>query len=304
MIYAIIASMFFSGFTFVAKYIISNKMKSFISFVYLQGILIVVLFPILSYVIVPEEIVLPPVEIVPYAYISGGTSILAYLLMYYGLTKYDASSAAPIIGVKPIFVIPLSYIFLGEFYGIDVVIWILIAMVGAIMTTWDETMKPRQLFSLSNKALWIFLIAALLYTAGNVAVKPAVKLISNYNFLIWREFGWFVVLLALTPLIFHEEDWESLRGEWKGALWAVLLAVLIQYFSYGLLFYAFGFSVQITEGLGGISGLFAVVIGFILSKTNSKVISEKHAGKIYVVRAIGATLILFGIYELSFVIVK
>ena len=188
MVYAILASMFFSGFTFVAKYIISNKMRSFISFVYLQGILIVVLFPILSYVIVPKEIVLPPVEIVPYAYISGGTSILAYLLMYYGLTKYDASSAAPIIGVKPIFVIPLSYVFLGEFYGVDVVIWILIAMVGAIMATWDETMKPRQLFSLSNKALWIFLIAALLYTAGNVAVKPAVKLISNYNFLIWREF--------------------------------------------------------------------------------------------------------------------
>jgi len=304
MVYAILASMFFSGFTFVAKYIISNKMRSFISFVYLQGILIVVLFPILSYVIVPKEIVLPPVEIVPYAYISGGTSILAYLLMYYGLTKYDASSAAPIIGVKPIFVIPLSYVFLGEFYGVDVVIWILIAMVGAIMATWDETMKPRQLFSLSNKALWIFLIAALLYTAGNVAVKPAVKLISNYNFLIWREFGWFVVLLALTPLIFHEEDWESLRNEWKGALWAVLLAVLIQYFSYSSLFYAFGFSVQITEGLGGISGLFAVVTGFILSKTDSRAISEKHAGKIYLVRAIGATLILFGVYELSFVIVK
>jgi len=304
MVYAILASLFFSIFTFVAKYIIAKKMSSFISFVYLQGILIVVLFQILSYIIAPKEIVLPPVEIVPYAYISGGTSIVAYLLMYYGLSKYDASSAAPIVGVKPIFVIPLSYIFLGEFYGFDVVAWILLAMVGAIMTTWDETIRPRQLFSLRNKALWIFLVTALLYTAGNVAVKPAVKLISNYNFLIWREFGWFVVLLALTPLIFREEDWESLRREWKGALWAVLLAVLLQYFSYSLIFYAFGYSVQITEGLGGISGLFAVVTGFIVSKTSSKSILEKHAGKIYLVRAIGAILILFGIYELSFVLVK
>ncbi len=300
MAYALASSLFFSVFTFVAKYVISKKMKSFISFIYMQGILIMVLFPILSYVIAPDQIFPPPAEIVPYAYISGGTSILAYLLMYYGLTRYDASSATPIVGVKPIFVIPLSYVFLGEFYGLEVVLWILIAMIGAVITTWDERIRARQLLSPSNKALWIFLTVALLYTAGNVAVKPAMKLVTNFNFLIWRELGWFGILLALMPLIFREEDWENFRTEWRGALRAVLLAVLAQYFAYILMFYALGFSVQISEGLGATQGIFAVATGFVLSKTKSEFIPERHSSKIYFIRMVGALLILLGIYELSY----
>ncbi len=300
MLYAIAASVFFSIFTFVAKYVISKKMSSFISFIYMQGILIVVLFPIMTYVLVPKQIFLPPAEIIPYAYISGATSIMAYLLMYYGLSRYDASSAVPVIGVKPVFVIPLSFIFLHEFYGFDVVLWILMAMVGAIMTTWDEAISIRQLFSLKNKALWIFLASALLYTAGNVAVKPAMKLVSNFNFLIWREFGWFGALLALTPVVFHEEDWESLRKEWKGALGAVLLAILAQYFAYVLMFYSLGFSVQISEGLSGSQGIFAVIIGFLLSKTKSQMVPERHSNRIYLMRMLGALMILLGIYKLSY----
>ena len=210
MSYAIISSLFWTVFTFIAKYVISKKMKNFISFAYFQGILIIFLFPILSYIIVSGQIYLPPVEMAPYVLISGGTSILAYLLMYYGLTKYDASSATPIVSVKPIFVIPLSYIFLGEFYGLGVILWILIAMGGAIMTSWDENMKARQLLSLKNEALWVFLAVSFLYASGNVAVKPAMKLVSNYNFLIWREFAWFGVLLALMPLILHAREQKIL----------------------------------------------------------------------------------------------
>ena len=193
-------------------------MKSYISFAYLQGLLLVTLYPILSFIIVPKEAFFPPLEIIPYAIISGGTSILAYLLMYYGLTKYDASTATPIIGVKAIFVVPLSYIFLGEFYGSSVMLWILITMFGAIMTSWDKNTEIKQILSPKNKALWIFLTVAFLYAAGNVAVKPAMAIVSNFNFLIWREFAWFGVLLALMPIIFHKKEQKSLLEDWKGAI--------------------------------------------------------------------------------------
>ncbi len=276
------------------------KMKNFISFLYFQGILIVLIFPILSYGIVSDQIYLPPLETVPYAVISGGTSILAYLLMYYGLTKYDVSSATPIVSVETIFVVPLSYIFLREFYGLDVILWILIAMCGAIMTSWDENIKIKQLISFRNKALWIFLIVAFLYASGNVAVKPAMKYVSNYNFLIWREFAWFGVLLLMLPLIFHKEESRILRTEWKGALGVSLVAILIQYFGYLLMFYSLGFSVQITKGLMASGGIFAVTIGFLLSKTSSRIFLEKHGSNIYLVRLIGALLILFAIYKLSY----
>jgi drug/metabolite transporter (DMT)-like permease len=279
-------------------------MKNFVSFTYLQGILIMLLFPLLLFLVVPDQIYFPPIEIIPYALMSGGTSILAYLLMYYGLTRYDASSAAPIVSIQSIFIIPLSFIFLGEYYGPIVTFWILIAIIGAVMTSWDEKIKIKQLISTKNKALWIFLLVALLYASGNVAVKPALGFVSNFNFLIWRQFAWFAVLLVLTPLIFHEKERSCFVRDWKGAIVPLSFIISLQFFGYALMFYAFGISVQITTGLMATTGLFAVVIGFLLSKSKFGLVIEKHNTRIYLVRMIGALLILFAIYELSLILAK
>ena len=302
--YVIISSFLWSIFTFTVKYILSIKMKNFVSFTYLQGILIMLLFPLLLFIVVQDQIFWAPIEIIPYALMSGGTSILAYLLMYYGLTRYDASSAAPIVSIQSIFVIPLSFIFLGEYYGPIVTFWILIAIIGAVMTSWDEKIKIKQLISPKNKALWIFLMVALLYASGNVAVKPALSFVSNFNFLIWRQFAWFAVLLALTPLIFHEKERTCFVRDWKGAIFPLSFVISLQFFGYALMFYAFGISVQITTGLMATTGLFAVVMGFLLSKSRLGFVIEKHNTRIYLVRLMGALLILFTIYELSLILAK
>jgi drug/metabolite transporter (DMT)-like permease len=302
--YVIISSFLWSIFTFTVKYILSSKMKNFVALIYLQGILIMLLFPLLLFIVVPDQIFWVPIEIIPYALMSGGTSILAYLLMYYGLTRYDASSAAPIVSIQSIFVIPLSFIFLGEYYGPIVTFWILIAIIGAVMTSWDEKIKIRQLISSKNKALWIFLMVALLYSSGNVVVKPALRFVSNFNFLIWRQFAWFAVLLALTPLIFHEKERTCFVRDWKGAIIPLSFVISLQFFGYAMMFYAFGISVQITTGLMATTGLFAVVMGFLLSKSRLGFVIEKHNTRIYLVRLMGALLILFAIYELSLILEK
>ncbi len=302
--YVIITSFLWSIFTFTVKYILSSKMKNFVSFIYLQGILVIFMFPLLSFILVPDQIFFPPIEVVPYALVSGGTSILAYLLMYYGLTKYDASSAAPIVSIQSIFVIPLSFIFLGEYYGPIVTFWILIAIIGAVMTSWDEKIKIRQLISPKNKALWIFLMVSFLYASGNVAVKPALGFVSNFNFLIWRQFVWFAILVVLMPLIFHQRERRCLVRDWKGAIVPLSIVIFLQFFGYALMFYAFGISVQITTGLMATTGLFAVIIGFLLSKSRVGFIIEKHNARIYLMRLMGALLILFAIYGLSLILAK
>ena len=302
--YVIITSFLWSIFTFTVKYILSSKMKNFVSFIYLQGILVIFMFPLLSFILVPDQIFFPPIEVVPYALVSGGTSILAYLLMYYGLTKYDASSAAPIVSIQSIFVIPLSFIFLGEYYGPIVTFWILIAIIGAVMTSWDEKIKIKQLISPKNKALWIFLMVSFLYASGNVAVKPALGFVSNFNFLIWRQFAWFAILVALMPLIFHQRERRCLVRDWKGAIVPLSIVIFLQFFGYALMFYAFGISVQITTGLMATTGLFAVIIGFLLSKSRVGFVIEKHNARIYLMRLMGALLILFTIYGLSLILAK
>jgi hypothetical protein len=68
------------------------------------------------------------------------------------------------------------------------------------------------------------------------------------------------------------------------------------------MFYALGISVQITMGLSASNGFFAVIIGFFLSKTSLGILLEKHGSRIYIIRMIGALMILFSIYKLSFVL--
>lgn len=225
--------------------------------------------------------------------------MVAYLLLYYGLTKYDASSAAPIVCTQSIFVIPLTYIFLGEYYGLNVILWILMAVLGATMTSWDEKIKVKQLFSFNNKAFMIFLTVALLYALGNVAVKPALRFVSNFNFLIWRELAWFGTLILLTPFIFRRSERIVLCENWRKTSLILGLGVVILYFMYILMFYALGVSVQITMGLAASNGLFAVIIGFLLSRTSWGSSLERHGGRIYILRMIGALMILIAIFELS-----
>jgi drug/metabolite transporter (DMT)-like permease len=296
---AIASSFFWAVFTFLSKYILSRKMRNFISFTYLQGILVIIIFPLLSYLIVPDQVYIPPITIIPYAILSGGTSIVAYLLLYYGLTRYDASSAAPIVCTQSIFVIPLTYVFLGEYYGLKVILWILLAVLGAVMTSWDEKINVRQLFSFKNKAFMIFLTVALLYALGNVAVKPALNFVSNFNFLIWRELAWFGSLILLAPFIFRKNERSVFRANWRKPLLILASGVVILYFMYILMFYALGVSVQITMGLAASNGLFAVIIGFLLSRTRWGSVLEKHESRIYVLRMVGALMILIAIFKLS-----
>src|SRR4030042_850086 len=244
--YVVISSFLWSIFTFTVKYVLSSKMKNFVSLIYLQGLLIIFMFPLLSFIIVPEQIFLRPI----------------------------------------------------------VTFWILIAIIGAVMTSWDEKIKIRQLISPKNKALWIFLMVALLYASGNVVVKPALGFVSNFNFLIWRQFVWFAVLVALTPLIFHEKERTCLVKDWKSAIVPLSIVIFLQFFGYALMFYAFGISVQITTGLMATTGLFAVIMGFLLSKSKVGFGIKKHNTRIYLMRLVGALLILFAIYELSLILAK
>ena len=135
-------------------------------------------------------------------------------------------------------------------------------------------------------------------------MKPALGFVSNFNFLIWRQFVWFAVLVALMPIIFHKKERTCLVRDWKSAMGPLSIVIFLQFFGYALMFYAFGISVQITTGLMATTGLFAVIIGFLLSKSRVGFVIENHNTRIYLVRLMGALLILFAIYELSLILAK
>ena len=106
------------------------------------------------------------------------------------------------------------------------------------------------------------------------------------------------------PIIFHESERRCLVRDWKGAIVPLSIVISLQFFGYALMFYAFGISVQITTGLMATTGLFAVIIGFLLSKSKVGFGIEKHNTRIYLMRLVGALLILFAIYELSLILAK
>ena len=153
MIIAITTGLFFSLRHIVNKYVIENHMSG-IAWYYYYTVISVVSFPIISWLISP--MIFPSMQSWFYIISSSIVSFIAVLILIYALTIGDVTTAGPVISSKPIFIVPLSFIFLGEFYGYAIIGWILLIVFGAIMTSWNQGMKFKHV--LSNRVLGLFLL--------------------------------------------------------------------------------------------------------------------------------------------------
>ena len=293
MIVAISTGLFFALRNILNKYIISNRMNP-ISWFYLYTAISVILFPIIIWSFTPIEF--PSMNLWIYIMVSSITGFVGGLIFIYALTLGDVTTAMPILSSRPIFVLPMSFIFLNEFYGFGVAGWIMVIVLGAMLTSWKEGMKVKDLAK--NKALGLFLFTTFLWSIMDMATKPALQQIDSFNFTSWWNLIQAPFLLIFIPFVFKEKEIKDLKKKWKPIFPYVLLEAMIFFASLITLFYAFKFSVSLSEALVATQGLFTVAIGFLITRINPKIIAEKHSKRIYLLRLAGSILILIGIYQI------
>ena len=293
MILAITAGLFFALRHIVNKYVLANQMKSIAWFYYYTSISIVV-FPIVSWSISP--IILPSTHAWFFIILSSIAGFIGSLIFILALDLGDVTTGMPVVSTKPIFVLPLSFIFLDEFYGYRVIGWIFLIVLGAIMTSWDERTKLKDLFR--NKALGPFFVTTILYALMGVLSKPALQEIDHFNFISWMHVVQVPLLLVFLPFVLNKSQKIDFKNHWKQTLPYAILENVFLYGSVITFFFALKFSVTLTEALVASSGAFTVVIGFMLSRINPNLIAEKHPKNIYLLRLIGAIMILIGVYNI------
>lgn len=293
MIVAIAAGLFFALRNTLNKYVISNRMRP-VSWYYLYMILGLIAFPIISWLISPP--VLPSASSMLLITISAAAAFVGSLIFIYALESGDVTTAMPILSTRPMFVLILSFVFLQEFYGFGLVLWVLMIVVGAILASFSESVGLKKI--LRSRNLGIFLFVTILYSIMGIASKPVLQEITSYNYLGWWNLVQIPMLLVFTPFVFKKTEKEDFKKNWKKTMPYAIVEIAFLYLSTVAMFYSIKFSASLTESLAATQGMFTVVIGFVLSFVNPKLLAEKHTKKIYLLRLVGALLILIGVYKI------
>jgi drug/metabolite transporter (DMT)-like permease len=295
MIAAIVAGLFFALRNIVNKYAIENKMQA-VPWFYLYTALSLAVFPIISWSISP--IVFPSVNSLVLTTIAASAAFTGGLIFVYALSIGDITTANPVLSTRPIFIIPLSYIFLREFYGFQIIGWILLIVLGAILTSWNEGMNFKNW--LKNKSLGLFFATCLIFAFMGIASKPVLQEMDYINYLSWFHIMQIPLLLIFMPFVMKNNEIVGFKGKWKQVMPSAILEIALLYISLVAMFFALKFSVSLTEAFVATQGLFTVILGVLVSRINPKFLGENHSIRTYLTRLIGAALILVGVYHILF----
>ncbi len=291
MILALLSAFFFSFVIIVDKYILSNKMKDSFAYFYLMNIVGAVLYP--AILMLQGTFIIPINEIFSLVLFSV-IAFATLLVYYYALKSGDVSMISPLLSSGIIFVMLFSVIFLSEWYGLIIIAFILTIILGAVMTTVNEKMDMRKILSF-NKVFWLIMIANLLNTISLVIIKLFLQSIDGFNIIAWRQIIWLPLLLILFPIVLNRKRIHALKNEWKSALPYTALSAAIIFLSLSFMYSALHESVQIASALSASSGLFTVIISFIVSRIKPELINERHKRSVYIIRAVGAIMIFIGV---------
>ena len=173
--------------------------------------------------------------------------------------------------------------------------WIIIIVVGALMTSWSEGLRLGKLFK--NKSLGLFFATTVLYAIATTFSKPALQEMDSFNYTAW----WNVVqipLLLCMFLVLNEVERSELKKKWIPTFPWALIELIFLYGSVIMMNFALTFSVSLTEALVTTQGVFAIAIGFFVSQVNPELIAENHTNRVYLLRFIGSLIILAGVYNI------
>ena len=293
MIAAIATGFFFALRNIVNKYAIENRMRA-IAWFYLFSTINIIALPIISWAISP--IVFPSSQSWPLIIFASTTGFIGTLIFIYALTMGDVTTAMPVLSTRPIFIVPLSFFFLGEFYGYGVIGWILLIVFGAILASWNVGMKPKDLYG--NKALGLFFVTTILWALMNISSKPVLQEMDSLNLIGWFHIFNAPLLLAFMPFVLNKSEKMDLKNHWRPTLPYAILGNIFYYASFITMFFAVKYSVSLSEALIATQGVFAVLIGFLISQISPRLIAEKHTKLTYLFRSLGSILILIGVYHI------
>lgn len=228
--------------------------------------------------------------------LSSGFLTNTYILPYFkALEKDEASRVIPLFQFTSIFVLILSFMFLGEILQIKQYVGSLLIIIGAFLVS-----LQRLNFKILNlrPAFWYMMLSSFLLGISLVLYKFGVREIPFWHTLPYEGFGMALGALAIFLYRDNKKDFIKETKRFDKNIYALMsinetVYILARYTTYFALSLV---SASIVNVLGGFQPIFVFTYGIILSLWFPQILKEVISKKLIFQKIISIIIIIAGLY--------
>lgn len=270
--------------------------KSYVFYVGILGILVLVLAPFVGFSIPnPSQILL--------SFLAGATFIFALFWLFTGLKYFEASRIVPAMGgILPLSTFGLVYLFSGgkEVLGIGEIFAFILLISGSILVTLEKRKKISQKSFLIPKSFLISALSGFFFALCFVLTKYVYLSQPFWSGFIWIRIGGFLTALGfiLTKEVRREIFLKKFTFQRKTGI--IFLsnqglaagASVLQNFAIALAGLAY---LPFINALQGIQYVFLFLLVIFLAKKFPQILEEKLTKKIIFQKVVSIGLIVLGL---------
>lgn len=283
-VFAWTASILYSVYAIIAKLVGKHKIKNiaqFSFFITLFSGLVTGAIALLNGATFPENwtfIVLAAL------FLSLGN--ILYLTV---LKSLDISVMTPLFNLRVVITVFLGFLFLGETLSTKSILLIAIIVVAGIFATMDEKFSTKSFFT-KKIALGIFFMLTL--SVQTLFINRAVAQTNYWTAMLWMAI--LAIVFSFTFLVkrFYKDVLKSKASDYSGIILIALLGGIGDLAAYK----AFSGNIGISSII--VSLPLSMIFAFVLSLWKPDLL-EKHTIKVYVLRFVSASIMIWGALQLS-----
>lgn len=231
------------------------------------------------------------------ALICGILYTYSLIPYYYALFDEEVSRVMPVWQITPLFVLVLSYFFIGEVLTQTKLAAFALLLAGSILVS---IRKTKGMFRL-NKAFYLMAVSAFLFAIQYVLAKYVYMNQSYINGFLWIRMG---SALAIIPLFFvfsyRAALFKTLKNASRQVIFAAAASGILALAGIILINYAISLnSVSLISAMEGIQILFVLILAAILSKWYPGILKEELGKKTLLIKIIAIVIIIAGVYLIN-----
>lgn len=204
------------------------------------------------------------------------SAILSEAIVFYALSHGELAVTATVLATYPVYTIIFSRILNNEILSLQVMVFVVLAIVGSVITSLPDKIKKSEL-KLNKGIVWPF-IAAVCIGLSDTISKGYINRSGNFSFLF--ALGFVQIPVALAYLRIEKQSLvKSLEGVVKklGEYKFSLMGGLFNIVGTGFLWLSFAYApASIASPITGTNGVLTVILSRLLLK--EKILTWKYVG--------------------------
>jgi len=221
---------------------------------------------------------------------------MALMAYYSGITQEEVSRFAPTLSIDTIFILILSFIFLGESFSLPVYLGIFSVVAGAYLISLDDPVHSLKKFE-SRKGVYLAILAAFIFSLRDISFKFFLINSSYWNLLLGMSVGG---LISIAVLGIYRKD-LILESSDKGLEHLLLLGVFMALGYVSFVAAIKSGPVSLASAVVKSQNLMIFAFAVILQKLHPGIVDETLEKSVLLQKVIAVVLIMTGLLIINFI---